>query len=449
MKKEDVPNKKGNFLKKILNKKKTIIILAVLVAAVSVSAVKVLGLAKTSGEDPGALSAEVQQAEVKPITATVTAKGTVELNNKEIIGAQSIAKVLEVTVEKGDQVKAGDIVIRYDPKSREAIEEKLAGARLSLKAAQVSLNEAKSGSQSSQTQAEVSYAKEKEKLEIAQATYDRNLILFEQGAISQTELDNYKNTAEDLKAAVRLAEIQLEGRAPDRQNAVAQSQVSLEQNQLAVAQLEKQLKDFKLTETSPIDGTVINIYVANSAVTNEGDQLIMIGDTKDITIQTYLTEYDAPSVEIGQKVMLSGDALQNETLIGRIKRVDPSAQEQQNANGSEKVVAAEIEIMGDGSRLKPGNSINAKIITAEMNDTVVVPIMAIVNEENNENFIFVVRKDNTLEKRQIVILTMATIEAAISGVEEGETIVASPAMTFEDGMKITPVPAGGSKAEGE
>lgn len=433
-------NKKGMKGMKLSRKKAAVIAVVILLTAAGI-AVKVLGGAKSAEGESAAILADVQQAEVKPITATVTAKGTAEIDSKEIIGAQSIAKVLEVTVEKGDEVKAGDVVIRYDPKSRETIEERLAEARLSLKAAQVSLEGATTGSQSTQTQAQISYEQDKEKLKTAQDTYDKNLILFEQGAISQSDLDGFKNALEDLQASVRLAEIKIKDREPDRQNAVAQTQVELEQRRLAVTQLEKQLREFKLTETSPIDGTVIDIYIENSAVTKEGDQLIMIGDMQDITIQTYLSEYDAPAVEAGQKVLLTGDALKNQTVEGRVKRVDPSAQERENANGSEKVIAAEIEIVGTGHKLKPGNSINAKIITAEMSDAVVVPIMAVVNEDDNKNFLFVVKKDDTLEKRAVDILTMATIEAAVSGVKEGETIVVNPAMTFAEGMKINPVRA--------
>ena len=442
---------------------------------------------------------QVETVSRDTIITNVSAKGEVSLLNSELIFANTNAEVEEVLVEKNDMVKKGDVLLRYKEKSKEKIENQLREAELNLKSAEISLNqETIPASETDLENARMSiksaedkikdqeYAidrlerdlKDQEKaVEDAKKTVENTKLLYEAGAASKDEL----TTAEDaLKTAENLLVSKKNDYAQNVQtmeslrdnltyqnnlynqlvnknstqqskNTVAQRQISVEQMRLRVDELRKDLADFQYEIISPIDGTVTELNISKGAITPTDKALMEISNIEDFVVKVNVNERNAAKIATGQVAEIKGSVLGDERASGKITKIGYIAEQKQSSSGGmETVIPVEITVdPSEASKLlKPGFSLEAIITTQVKENVVALPILSTLKESNGDNFVYVVKEDNTLEKRIVTLGVYSDMTVEAEGVSEGETIVAQPTFDMHDGMKITPISAN-AEAEGD
>ena len=105
----------------------------------------------------------------------------------------------------------------------------------------------------------------------------------------------------------------------------------------------------------------------------------------------------------------------------------------------EAMVEVEIEVGKNISDLKPGFTVDAEIITAERKDTVVIPLLALAEDDYGYNIVYIVKEDNTVEKRKVELGIYSDLYVEVKGVEEGEKVITNVTVQIEDGMKVKPI----------
>ncbi len=293
------------------------IALAVLVAA----AVGAYGW-QQSKKDEEAPRFRTVKVERGPITATVSATGTLNPVTSVQVGTQVSGQVKELLVDFNSPVKQGQLVARIDP---ETFEYRVRQAQADAEAARSALG---------RTQVN---------LINAQRELNRTKELVERNFVSPAELDA-KQAAFDL------------------------AQADLKNGQAVVAQREASLAsarvDLGRTEIrAPVDGVVIKRSVdvgQTVAASLQAPELFVIAkDLRDMQVETSIDEADVGRIRLGQRASFTVDAFPGRSFNGEVKQVRKSAQNVQNVVTYTVLITASNE----AGQLMPGMTANVRIVT--------------------------------------------------------------------------------------
>jgi len=107
--------------------------------------------------------------------------------------------------------------------------------------------------------------------------------------------------------------------------AIAVAEASVQQAQVELDAAQVMLDRYELR--APFTGTVGNLDVRIGEYVAPGMPLISLGDLSTMRVETTdLVESDVPRVELGQRVMVSFDALPEQTFTGEVVHIDPMPQ---------------------------------------------------------------------------------------------------------------------------
>ncbi len=174
---------------------------------------------------------------------------------------------------------------------------------------------------------------------------------------------------------------------------------------------------------APFDGAVAGIYV------EEGDVIppaavsampvVRLLDTSTMELVIELDEIDIPSVETGQRAIISIDALPSLQLEGTVASIAAVP----TVEAGVVLYNARISFdVPEGAKLKVGMSATADTISTERSDVLMVPDRAISYSEGGPMVYVMV--DEQIEERPVVIGITDGFQTEIKeGLEEGEVVV--------------------------
>ncbi len=142
------------------------------------------------------------------------------------------------------------------------------------------------------------------------------------------------------------------------------------QRKEALAEVRANLADY--TVRAPFDGVITTVDVQKGDSVSSGTTIATI-ITKERVAEISLNEVDAAGVKVGQKVTLTFDAVEDLNITGEVAEVDALG----TVTQSVVTYNAKIIFDTDDSRVKPGMSVSASIITDIKQDIILVSSSAI------------------------------------------------------------------------
>ncbi len=269
----------------------------------------------------------------------------------------------------------------------------------------------------------------------------------------QALLEGGQDTA-NHELNVRLAEIQVSlaevavkeaeealRRGPDM-GQVELARARVEAAQATLDKLRANLEATRIVATAP--GTVLSVHVNDGDPVQQGASLVRVGDMERMELIGQVEAVDLDSLEPGQTILVTSPLLPLASFEGKVTRI--SQQTAQSNDGfmgpgfMGQTVTFEVrgEVLNPEGRLKSGMQVEMRIQTAQRDNVIVVPLLA-VREEGGQAFVLVVN-DYTVEVRPIQtgLVTSREVEV-VSGLEEGEMIIVSPfglIETLQDGDPV-------------
>lgn len=271
-----------------------------------------------------------------PVSAKVTASGTLSALVTVLVGSQVSGRIETLGVDYNSPVKKGQIIATIEPSLFRAA---VAQARANYVSAKAALDKAKAQAVDADRQ------------------YKRSETLVGQKLIAQADFETAEANASVAKAQV------------------AASEAGVEQARAALNQAEVNLK--YTTITSPIDGVVISRSVdvgQTVAASLQAPTLFTIAqDLTKMQVDTSVAEGDVGKIQPGMKVSFVVDAYPNERFEGNVRQVRDAPTTVQN------VVTYDGVIDVDNSRrlLKPGMTANVTFVYAEKDSVLKVPNAAL------------------------------------------------------------------------
>jgi HlyD family secretion protein len=334
--------------------------------------------------------------------------------------AQADGKLLRLNVKVGDRVKPGQALAQLD------------GAALASAVSQAQAELASQVSEVSRAENELKNARLQ--IEQAQNALQQNRAdsirlekLYREGAISSRIASAARSRAEAASLALRSAQTQVKL----QQEAIVAAKSRVKAQQVAVKRATAQ-KSFA-SITSPIAGIVLKQFVEPGRSVRAGDEILKLGDFKQVMVRTQVSELEVPKIRVGQTVQVALDSLAQREFTGKVSRVSASS------DPTVRLVPIEVTINNPDKRM--GNGLLARVRFAqETTQQIVVPETALQRAENNNSFLFVVRQEGEQAKvnnRPVSLGNQANGQVEVtSGLSAGESFVLHSDKPLKDGEMV-------------
>ena len=313
--------------------------------------------------------------------------GTVQAYNTVAIKSRVDGQIVKLNFKEGEEVKVGDPLFSIDPRPYQA----------ALETAQA--------------------AKEKDEAQLAGAQLDleRYQKLLAPGWQTKQSYDQQKATVEQFQAAIKGDIAQIEN-----------------------AKLNLGYADIR----SPIDGRLGAklVDVGNLVHANDNTPLVMITELRPIFVSFTLPQETLDDIQENNKKAplvvraFSGDG-KKELAQGKLTLIDNMIDQ---ATGT---IHLKARFDNDDERLWPGEFVNLRLILSTHKGVATVPQQT-VQVGPNGYYAYVIKPDNTVERRAVEVASMQDGLAVITkGLTVGENVVVDGQYRLTEGARVNPTAA--------
>lgn len=370
----------------------------------------------------------------------LNATGYIVAHHKIEVAAKVIGRVLWIGVEKGDQVKQGQVIARLeDDEYRAQVQQ----ARGQLQSLQAKLDELQHGSRPEEIEvADANYKQAIADMENAKATLDRTKPLTTQGVLSKQAYDDaiakYDNAVARVNSLRKTYDLTKIG---PRVEEIESTRGQVEQAKGALALAETQLADTIIR--APISGTILERavekgeFITTSFVGDKGAKgyVVSLADLNDLQVELDIAQNDFSKLRMGQRGIITTDAFPDRKYNGRIEEMSPEA------NRQKATVQVKVRVLNPDSYLRPEMNASVAFLRDEKppdsgnasmsSHSVYVPQSAV-----RGNAVFVVVGGRAIRRSVQTGSPNASGVPVQEGLVGGEDLVANPPATLKDGARV-------------
>ncbi|CAI0966031.1 HlyD family secretion protein [Serratia entomophila] len=237
-----------------------------------------------------------------------------------IVASKAKGRVVERLIERGDDVKSGQLMIQLD--SPELVAQ-LRSAQASRDEAKAQLEQSLNGTrEESIRNLRANLAQAEAQYRNAQNDYNRNLSIAGKGYISKSELDSSRRARDTAFQQVQAAKANLdEGINGDRVELRQQYAAALRAAEENLLQVKAQTDDLQIK--APVDGEVGPIPAEVGELLNAGSPLLTLIRVPDAYFVFNLREDILAHVRKGDKVRLRVPALKDKVIETEVRYIAP------------------------------------------------------------------------------------------------------------------------------
>ncbi len=360
-------------------------------------------------------SVQSYRAERRDMMRTISLSGqTVPLAQVDL-STKYAGNITAVYVDLGDTVEPGQVLLEQDPVDTSL---QLSQNRAAWAQAAAETKSAQSQFYSDLQKAQVEYA-------TAKMNYNRYVILKDEGAVSQKDLDTMYQALIVAKAALDNLQLQNVGDTPAL---IAGKQAAQAKAKYTVDSLSKQLED--LTIRAPRHGVISYRNAEVGAMAAANTKVLTITDTSGIYIDCPVAEADVAAIQPGMTVSVSVESLAN-TYDGTITYVSPAM------DPTNKTYIVRITLSNPDNLLRGGMFAQSSLEVLQRRNTLFVPKDALV-EQNGISQLYVINPDNTIVIRTVKTgLRNDNYVEILEGLSDGEQIATTNLARLRDGVSVT------------
>ena len=170
-----------------------------------------------------------------------------------------------------------------------------------------------------------------------------------------------------------------------------------------------------LTVTAPCDGVVATLDADKGNDVTDGTKLMsIVEDGAGLTLTLAVDELDILSVQPGQEVRLSVDALDDAELSGTVQKIAPLG----DTSASVTTYDVTVAILGEDARVKGGMNVSGEIFVDTAEEATMIPTDALQKDDAGY---FVTLENGETRHVEIGIMTDDTTQI-LDGISVGETV---------------------------
>ncbi len=367
----------------------------------------------------------------------LTATGYIVAAHKIEVASKVVGRVAWIGVEKGDRVKAGQVLVRLEDDEYRAqlLQEQGQLANLEAK-----LEELQNGSRPEEiAKARADTEQAKADLADAKVSLDRTKQLVSEGVLAKQSLDDAQAKYDgDLAKVASLERTQDLAVLGPRKEEIAQVRGQIEQARGALDYARTQLDNTIIK--APVTGTILdrNVekgeFVTNGFVGDKGAKgyLVTMADLNDLQVELDISQNDFPKLGPQQKGVITTDAYPDRKYQGVIEQVSPEA------DRAKATVQVKVRVLNPDGYLRPDMNATVSFYNdakteapSEARRVVVIPQGAVQN-----GAVYVVINGHA--RRRAVTTGGASDKGVLveNGLIGGEDLIVSPPANLKDGQKV-------------
>jgi len=409
-----------------MKKKKLIWIIAIAIVLIIV----LIGGKKAGwfGKGGNLKEVEITKIELIDIVETVAATGKIQPEVEVKLSSEVSGEIIELPIKEGQQVKAGDLLVRINP---DLVQAMVTQSQAGLQNVKAQL-----------TQAEAS-------LNNSKLNFERNKSLYEKGVISKSDWENSVADYEMSQANVKSAYYNVRS---------AESSVKQSQDNLA-----------RTSIFAPRDGTISKLSVelgerVVGTAQMTGTEIVRVANLNNMEVEVDVNETDIVKVAVGDSTIVEVDAYLRREFKGVVTEIANTAE---NAMSVDQVTNFKVKVRilpesykdlienkpENFSPFRPGMTATVDVITDKKEKIIGVPISSIViktdtsstkNKKvkekvsaNAEKFECVFIKDGDEAKLRVIKTGIQddTNIQIISGLNEDDEVITGPYNTVTKSLK--------------
>lgn len=367
----------------------------------------------------------------------LTATGYIVAAHKIEVASKVNGRVAWIGVDKGDRVKAGQILVRLEDTEYRAQVQQQQGQLANLEA---KLSEDEHGSRPEEIQkARADVDQAKADLADSKVSLDRTRQLVQEGVLSKQTLDDgqAKYDADVAKVASLERTLDLAVLGP-RKEEVDQIRGQIEQARGALAYAQDALDNTLIK--APVAGTILdrNVekgeFITTGFVGDKGAKgyIVTMADLNDLQVELDINQNDFPKLGPDQKGTVTTDAYPDRKYDGYIEQVSPEA------DRAKATVQVKVRVRNPDDYLRPDMNSTVSFYnelkghpTSTASRIVVIPQSAL-----QKGSVFVALNQHA-RKRAVTTAGTSDRGALIkSGLIGGEDLIVNPPAGLKDGQKI-------------
>jgi membrane fusion protein (multidrug efflux system) len=289
------------------------------------------------------------------------------------LAANAAGRVLATFVERGAQVKKGDIL-----------------AKLDIRAASLGAAEAKASAELARTQADN-----------AKRDCDRYSKLFQEGSISQAEYDRISDQCRTTPLSVAASEARAQAAAIVVGDGVIRA---------------------------PFGGVVTERFIEVGQFVRQDTKVVALVDLEQLKLEFTVPEANLSSVKEGNLVSFTVSAYPDRSFEGVVKYIGASVRT------TTRDLVAEAVVTNPDKALRPGMFASVALQTGDQ-VTPVIPKLAVIDKGGRSHVLVVA--DGRVDERVIQTGTSAgDIVAVTKGLRTGEKVVIKPPEGLRNGQLV-------------
>ena len=368
----------------------------------------------------------------------LNATGYIVAAHRIEVASKVVGRVAWIGVEKGDKVKAGQVLVRLEDDEYSAQLTQAKGQLLNL---QAKLAELEHGSRPEEIAvARANLGQAKADLENAKVTLDRTNRLTSQGVMARQAQDDAQAKYDSALARVNSLQktLDLSVLGP-RQEQVDAMRGQVEQAKGAMAYAETQRSNTVIR--APVTGTVLERavekgeFLTTMFVGDKGAKgyVVALADLNDLEVELDISQNDFAKLHARQKGTVTTDAFPDRKYDGIIYEISPEA------NRQKATVQIKVKILNPDDYLRPEMNASVAFAADEKSASagapsrpvIVVPASAIRN-----NAVFVMLDGKAVQR---AVKTGSTNSQGVrieDGLIGGEDLLVNPPAELKEGARI-------------
>ena len=347
-------------------------------ALISIALLSGCGKPKEAAEAEAPTPVQVDDVTRGPIDLIVTADAVLYPVNQANVTSKISAPVRRVLVNRGDHVKAGQLLAELESRDLAA----------SAEESKSQLDQAQSAYQTitgatvpeDRTKAEADVQADRQALDAAKKLYDNRVDLQKQGALAQKLVD-------DARVAMVQAQSQLD--TAQRHLESVQQVTGAEQRKAAQAQVDAAKAHYNSAAVqvvyaevrSPINGIVADRSIYPGETAAAGAPIVSIVDISQVVARANIPVKEAASVRVGRPATITGP---QGVLAGKVTVVSPAV------DPNTTTVEVWVQAENPDEKMKPGETVQVSIRADLIQDTLLVPASALLNSDEGGEKVMVV-----------------------------------------------------------
>lgn len=374
--------------------------------------------------DANSIAVRLSTAKKQTLVESVSAPGTVEPKRKVDVSAEVSARILELPLREGSQVKKGDVLVKLDGRD--------------LNAALTSVEARRDGEKFRLESERSRIIGTRENLSNSKAQLARQANLYASGDVSKQALSDAETRTKDLEAQLNAAE-----------QILSQLQKAIESSAALIEQAREALR--RTIIISPIDGVVTSLtaevgeLVMVGTMNNAGTRIMTVADLGEMRLNARVSETDIARIVPGVSAEIFINAYKDQAFTGKVEEVALARTLERDGTSTFKVLVS-LDLKG---KVIPSGLTGNVDLNVASTDGIVVPSQAIVDRKVEElpkavakdplvqktkltTPIVLVVKDGIVSLRPVVSgASNMSDTIVVQGLKEGETVVTGPYRSLE------------------